>query len=71
MVKTDDDTVHQIWELNSLITTMNPSRYKNPPALLSSKKATDRTEMACKSKIDPVIRPGEEEIELYKKWVKG
>ena len=27
--------------------------------------------IACKNKTDPVIRPGKEEIELYKKWVRN
>lgn len=52
IVKTDDDTVHQIWEVNSLILNLS----------ITSPK------IACKNKTDPVIRPGKEEIELYKKW---
>lgn len=52
IVKTDDDTVHQIWEVNSLTRNMGI----NSPMI------------ACKNKTDPVIRPGHEEIELYKKW---
>jgi len=53
LAKTDDDTVHQIWEVSSLITRLS---LRSDPVI------------ACKNKTDPVIRPGEEEIELYKKW---